>query len=265
MKVLFVILLILLPSCKGTTAEPLPPVNMRPELHIYCENGIVGPILEISRYFEVQYRCDVRIHNGNVGALIGSIIFSGEGDVFIPDSYAGMEKLLEEKPEAVQESIFIGNQQMVFVVPKDNPESFDGKISSLADKRYAVLLSNPVTSSLGIQTAILLGDEDGYRNTMTNVLTFSADSRGLIRSVARGEANVAIDWLSSYLYNSNRFYVDTLQINEAEVNPEVHAGVLRVTEQPGLAYTFLAVLSSPFATEVFERYGIVKPRDIRPF
>ncbi len=257
---LIIILLIVLPGCKHVGKSDSNARDFEiPELLVYCENGLVLPILEISNHFEGQYKCKVRIHNDCSKNLIGLINYSQKGDLFIPDSYEGIAKLSKANPQIISDSLFIGVNQLVYIVRKNNPESFDGSLLSLKDRSHAVLLANPETSSLGYETKKLLTNHMIYDPVMKNVLALSVDSRGIIRSVVNGEVSVAIDWLSSY-YNSNSNSIDTISIKSKYEYPRVYASVLRSSSNPGLAHSFLATISSGYGVGVFAKHGIQKRR-----
>lgn len=262
MRALFLSFLIVLffQNCKQGSVNNQQAAVVIPELLIYCENGMVSPILEISSYFEAQYKCKIRIHNDCSKNLIGLINYSQKGDLFIPDSYQAISKLSKANPQIISDSLYIGINQLVFIVKKGNPEAFDGLLLSLSKRDHAVLLANPETSSLGFETRKLLQDSRIYNPIMSNVMALSVDSRGIIRSVINGEASVAIDWLSSYYYNSNKSSVDTISIKTAYEFPRVFASVLKSTEHPGLAHSFLATLSSGYGVGVFAKHGIHKRR-----
>ena len=255
------ILLTLLTACvnsNNTTKEPTP--LYIPELIIYCENGVVAPIYEISQYFETRYRCKVTIQNGNVRNLTSMIGLANNGDLFIPDTNYGFSLLREKHPGIINDSLYIGTNQLVYVTPKSNPERFDGRLESVSQKKYAVIIANPETSSLGHKTKEILKSKDLYAKVIKNIMTLSVDSRGLIRSISSGEATLAIDWVSSYYYNNNRERVDTIHFDPPVPESDIYASVLSNSKNPGLAQTFLAVLSSPQAVDIFKAHGIEKKR-----
>jgi molybdate transport system substrate-binding protein len=255
------ILLTLLTSCvhnNDATKDPAP--LYIPELIIYCENGVVAPIYEISQYFETRYRCKVTIQNGNVKNLTGMIDLDNNGDLFIPDTNYGFSVLREKQPEIITDSLYIGTNQLVYIIPKGNPESFDGQMASLSQKKFALIIANPETSSLGNKTKEILKSRNLYAKVINNIMTLSVDSRGLIRSVNSGEATLSIDWMSSYYYNNNQERVDMIHFAPPVPKSDIYASVLSTSQNPGLAQTFLAVLSTPHAVEIFKAHGIEKKR-----
>ncbi|MCA1744584.1 MAG: substrate-binding domain-containing protein, partial [Bacteroidales bacterium] len=255
------ILLTLLAACvKSNNAAKDPAPLHVPELIIYCENGIVAPIYEISQYFEIRYRCKVSIQNGNVRNLTSMISLANNGDLFIPDTNYGFSLLRERLPEIINDSLYIGTNQLIYIIPRGNPEKFDGQLESMGQKKYAVIIANPETSSLGHKTKEILKNKAIYSQVINNIMTLSVDNRGLIRSINGGEATLAIDWISSYYYNSNREKVDSMHFAPPIPESDIFASVLSTSKNPGLAQTFLAVLSSPQAVEIFKAYGIKKKR-----
>jgi molybdate transport system substrate-binding protein len=256
-----ILLSALLAACVNSQSETEgKTASYRPELIIYCENGVVAPIFEISQYFEERYNCTVTIQNGNVRNLASMINLSQKGDIFIPDTNYGFSLVRNEQPDIIRDSLYIGSNQLVYIVPKGNPERFDGLIESVSKRQFAVIIANPETSSLGLKTKELLKNRAIYAKVINNIMTLSVDSRGLIRSIENRKATLAIDWLSSYYYNSNRERVDTIHFLPPVPESDIYASVLRTSEKPGLAQTFLAVLSSPVAVEIFKAHGIEKRR-----
>ena len=228
-----------------------------PELLVYCENGLVSPISEISTSFEELYNCKVRIHNDCARNIINIINYSKKGDVFIPDCRTAISWIKQIDSLVVVDSLYIGMNQMVMIVKKDNPLLFSGKLESMAEPKYAVMLANPETSSLGYETMKLLIDNNIYNETMSNTMTLTVDSKGLKRSIINNEASVAIDWVTSYMGNEDNG-VDTFSIDKQNEQLMVYASVLRNSEYLGLAYSFMAVLTSPQSLDIFAKYGIRK-------
>ncbi len=185
---------------------------------------------------------------------------SNNGDLFIPDTNHGLSLLRETQPEIITDSLYLGTNQVVFIVPKGNPERFDGQLESMIQKKFAIIIANPETSSLGNKTKEILKSRDLYAKVINNIMTLSVDNRGIIRSVNGGEATLAIDWISSYYYNSNRERVDTIHFAPPVPESDIYASVLNTSKNPGLAQTFLAVLSSPHAVGIFKAHGIEKKR-----
>jgi len=257
---IFIIIMLNIACGNNNKTDKNPPQTFIPELIIYCENGVVTPIYEISLLFEKKYRCKVTIHNGTVRNLISMIDMSGSADLFIPDFNYGFSLLKQKQPKLINDSLYLGTNKLVFVVPKGNPEGFDGNIESLRQNKYAIIIANPETSLLGYKTKQALEQKNIYTQVVNNITTLSADSRGLIQSISDGNATIGIDWVSSYFYNSNEKKVDTIYFTNQITEADIYASVLSTSKNPGLAQTFLAVLSSPLAVKILKDYGIEKKK-----
>lgn len=246
-------------GAKKAAPNPVPEI---PELVVYCENGMAAPIYELARQFEMRYACKVHIHNDNARNLLHTISNSSDGDLFIPDSEYGLDLLRQATPELLGTSLYLGSNRLIAMVPKNNPEAFQGKLSELADPRFALILANPESSSLGFHTRELLMQAGIYPEVIQNTMTLAADNRGLVRSIQRGEATLTIDWLSSYYYNSNQNYVDTVSLQGLYPEAHVYAALLAKPAHPGLAHTFLALLSSAETTELLSHHGLIRKRQV---
>lgn len=229
------------------------------ELVVYCENGILAPVLEITKQFQADHDIEIRIQNDCSQNLISLLQFTRDADVFIPDTKHALEKLRRVQPDIFSDSIFLGFNPMVFLVAKGNPLKFNGNLNKLNDRRLSIILANPETSSLGYETQKLLSKNSLFDKIMRdNIVALSVDSRGLLKNVALGQAALSIDWLSSFKQNSNHLLVDTISLSVSNSLPEIYAASLTASENPLMAQAFLETLNSNFGAEIFRKYGIRK-------
>ncbi len=256
---LFLLLLFFLQGCIFKPARTEDKMAVPAQLVIYCENGVLAPVLEITEKFRHDNDIDIHIQNDCSQSLINLLQFSRDADIFIPDSRQAIDRLRYMQPGIFSDSVFLGYNPLVFIVPKGNPMKFDGKFKSLTDRRFSVILSNPQTSSLGYETQQILMNQSVFDALMRgNVVALSVDSRGLLKSVATGQASVTIDWLSSYKQNSNYLLVDTLLLPSSAALPEIYANSLSSSSNPLMAQAFLETLKSENSSEIFLKYGIRK-------
>lgn len=229
-----------------------------PELVLYCENGVSAPLDSICKQFERMYKCRITIQNGNIRNLVSIIADTQTGDLFIPDIRSGFDILREIQPNIIGDSLYIGTNTLVFIVPKGNPEGFNGDIISMQDEEYAVIIANPETSSLGSVTRQILSTAGVYSEVLNNSIALSVDNRGIIRRIHNGEASLGLDWISSFYYNGNIGKVDTVHLSIPDTRYDVYASVLKTSRYPGLAHTFLSMLNSPVGADIFRSHGIYR-------
>src|SRR5690606_41878933 len=68
---------------------------------------------------------------------------------------------------------------------RSNPERFNGDIISMQDEKYAVIIANPETSSLGSVTRQILSTAGVYSEVLNNSIALSVDNRGIDRKSTR--------------------------------------------------------------------------------
>ncbi|PWE00419.1 substrate-binding domain-containing protein [Marinilabilia rubra] len=247
------LLFLWLEACNGPTTSGEPET---PDLVIYCENGMLGPIKEITNIFEKQSGLNIDIQNDCARNLTSLIHYRKEADVFIPDSRQAIDNILLANPKMIADSAFLGFQTLVFMVPKNNPSLFDGQLATLPSPDQAIILANPESSTLGLVTGRLLQSHGLYYQVMNSVVLLTTDSRGLIRNLVAGQGSVAIGWRSDYLSNHARMKIDTLSIPSNDKYFEAMAVILRDAPHSQNAKLFLNILKSRTSKKLLKKYGI---------
>ncbi|WP_148660843.1 substrate-binding domain-containing protein [Marinilabilia salmonicolor] len=230
-----------------------------PDMIIYCENGILAPVLEIVQEYEDSTGLNISIQNDCARNLINLIHYRREADIFIPDSREALNKILAASPEMISDSVYLGNQTLVFIIPRKNPLKLSGALESLTTPENGIILANPESSTLGFSSGILLRKHLLYDQVMNSVLFLTVDSRSLVRNIASNHASLAIAWESDYLTNSIRTQVDTLSIQSPHKSFPAVAVLLNTGSHKKNALQFLSILNQENARKIFEKYGIRQP------
>jgi len=237
--------------------------QIKEELIIYCENAVTPPIYELKKKFEREYHCKITIQNDCAQNLIGLINYSNRGDIFIPSSVHSFNELRKKTTEHIIDSVFLGYNNLVFMVRKGNPKSFTGDVSMLTSDEYAVIIANPQTSSLGFETREVLKKWKIYENVLNHVIALSADSKGLIKSLKDNKADVVINFASTIYINGSREFIDIVPFDKDHLSEiEVYAGVLSTSTNPDLARTFMEYVNNPEGLSVLNRYGFSKRKSL---
>ncbi len=242
-------------GCQNNSAEK----ERKPDLIVYCENGILAPVKEFTEYFEDSTGLKVSIQNDCARNLTSLIHYRRETDIFIPDTRQAIDNLTLIPPDIICDSVYLGNQMLVFIVEKNNPSKLTGTIESLTNYENGIILANPESSTLGHITGVYLRQHQIYDTVMNSVLFLTTDSRGLIRNIATSHASLAIAWKSDYLTNNIRKQVDTLSIHSGYTEYPAVAAQLTFGKNQANAKKYLKWLKQPQAVEIFEKYGIQKP------
>jgi len=233
------------------------------ELLIYCENSMVAPLLELKEAFEKNHDCVVRIQNDCSQNLIGLLNYSRRGDLFIPGSGSAFTSLTSKTDFHLTDTVFLGYNQLVFMVKKGNPLNFDGHLNTLLKSGYPIIIANPATSSLGHETKKVLTKNHVYDKILKNVVALTSDSKGLVKSLQNDQADVVINWENSYFINGNKDHIDIIRPLSAfnEAIP-VYAASLSCSEEPTLAREFLNLATSESGENALRKYGFSKRKPI---
>lgn len=254
---LFSLLIFFFTGACNTAKEP--DQKEDPDIIIYCENGILAPVLEIVKEYEDSTGVSINIQNDCARNLINLIHYRREADIFIPDSREALDKILATSPEVISDSVYVGNQTLVFIIPRKNPLKLSGELESLTTPENGIILANPESSTLGFSSGILLRKHQLYDQVMNSVLFLTVDSRSLVRNIASNHASLAIAWESDYLTNSIRTQVDTLSIQSPHKSFPAVAALLNTGSNKENARQFLSILNQENARKIFEKYGIRQP------
>ena len=258
MKYKLIIIALFLAACnevrnKGGDVSEDDSIN---EITIYCENAMVPPLMEIKERFESGNKCVVKLHNDCSQNLSSLIQYTNKGDIFLPASNAGFKNLKKHQDSYIIDSVFIGYNSLVVMAVKGNPTGYDGDLKNLTNKKHAVIIANPETSSLGYDTKKILVEKSIYSDVILNVVALSTDSRGLVKSLKNEEAQLVINWRSDVYNNGNIEHVEIFPIPDYQQVPsEIYAGVLSTSKHPDLAREFLDYATGEEGISIFRKYG----------
>jgi len=259
----FVFILVLFACVNNNTNKNTIKNQKKEELIIYCENAVAPPINELIKKFEKEFGCKITIRNDCVQNLIGLINYSHRGDIFIPSSIHSFEVLRKGTTEELTDSVFLGYNSLVFMVKKGNPQNFNGDVSSLTSDKFAVIIANPETSSLGYETQKILIKWNIYEDVLNHVVALSADSKGLIKSLKNNRADIVINFASTIFINGSRNFIDIIPFDEEHrCELEVYAGILSTSENVELARSFMQYMNNPEGISVFNKYGFSKRKSL---
>ncbi len=263
-NIIFIFIVLLIFSCKNQqkSNNEIVEVNKK-EILIYCENVMVPALMELKDDFEAEKECVVKLHNDCSQNLASLIQYSLNGDIYLPASKEGFKKLQGTSKSFITDSVFIGFNPLVVMSLKGNPSNYNGDMNSLVDEKYALIIANPETSSLGFETRKLLRKKKLYEDLILNVVALSTDSRGLVKSLVNDEAQLIINWQSDLYHNGNLNEVDVFPISDDDSpSAEIYAGILSTSNNSDLARDFINYATGEKGISVFRKYGINRRKSL---
>ncbi|MEA1923367.1 MAG: substrate-binding domain-containing protein [Pseudomonadota bacterium] len=241
-----------LPLFSGCSEEPKPQIK---ELLVYCGITMVQPMVEIAKIIEIQEKCHFEILKGGSGHLYEVITSNRIGDIFMPGSASYMEKAQREK--IVKDTVVVGYNQAVLMVQKDNPLKITPELCNLTDPRYAVVIANPKSCSIGRLSKQLLETLNLYQSTLDNAVYMTTDSKDLIKAIKERKADLALNWQAPASWPENREAVTILPLDKKlATRRALILGRLKFSKHPEIVKKFMQLAVSPEGQAIFKRYGL---------
>jgi len=233
------------------------------EILVYCENSMLGIVLNLKDQFEKEYDCKVSIQNDCAQNLMDLISYTGKGDLYIPSSTASFKDFHQKTNQTLIDSVFIGYNTLVFMVKKGNPKKFDGRFSSLLQDKYSMIIADPETSSVGYETKQLLLQNRVYKRVLPKIVSLTSDSKGLTKGLKNNQADVVIDWHSNLFVNGNHKYIEIIK-PEIQNNQHIpiYAASLSCSSEPTLTKEFLNFTNSQLNESRISKYGFTRRNTI---
>jgi len=226
------------------------------EMLIYCGITMVKPIKELASRFEKSHNCDITINQGGSEDLYQSLKFSKIGELYLPGSSSYRKKHMADG--FLTDYIYVGYNQAALIVQKGNPKNIPADITLLADRKYATVIANPESCSIGKQSKKILSQKGLFNSVMDNAILIAADSRAMNKSIIDKSADLILNWGATAHFENNKEYMEKLSLDPA-VAPKkgLFINLLSFARYPQLAREFMQYAASREGQEVFHNYGFL--------
>lgn len=226
------------------------------ELLIYCGITMIGPMLEISKYFEKENNTKINFFYDGSGVLEKLILNNKRGDLFIPGSDIFLENL--------KKAGFIKNEKVVayniaaIIVRKGNPKKINPVLESLANPYYKVILGDEEESSIGRETKSILLKAGLYDSVVKNVTKYAIDSKDITNSIISGATDIGINWKATAYFKENTDHIEAYEIDSKYTtkNP-ITLTMLSFSKHQDIAKEFIQFASSEKGKEIFKKWGFI--------
>ena len=250
--ILLLSLAVLLTSCSDSKQE----IDNTPHLLIYCGITMVKPLKELALQFEQDNNCTITITQGGSEDLYQSLHFSKVGDLYLPGSSSYREKHLGDG--FLKEYVYVGYNQAALIVQKGNPKNIPADIHLLANKKYATVIGNPESCSIGRQSRKILTQAGIYDDVLNNAVLIAADSRTMNKTIINKSADLILNWGATAYFEKNRAHMTRLALDESVApKKQLLLNLLSFSTHPELARTFMRFAVSREGQEIFHKYGFL--------
>jgi len=249
LRLLAAMLLLMIVSCNTQTDKN------KKNLLIYCGITMIKPMAEIEKVIEKQEGCEIEITKGGSGNLLKALEQSGVGDLYLPgaDSYIKTAYI----KGLITDTVSVGYNKLAMLVQKGNPLKIPADLKSLENSDYYVVIGNPNSGSVGKMTKKILQAEGMFEEVEQNAIRFTTDSKDLSLALVNKEADLVVNWYATSTWESNRDYMDVLDIPELDKSRnQLILASLKSSKNPELSKKFMDYAKSPEGQAIFKKYGL---------
>jgi molybdate transport system substrate-binding protein len=225
------------------------------ELLIYCGITMIKPMSDIARIIEAEENCKIIITKGGSGNLLKSIKVNKMGDLYLPGSDSYIKTCLEEG--LVSDTVFVGYNKAAMMVQKGNPRGITADLDNLTEKEYYVVIGNPSSGSIGLETKKILERKGIFEQVQNNARELTTDSKDLALVLKDKRADIVINWYAVSTWPENESFIDVLGIDEKyATKKKLVIGLLNTSKYPDIARKFMNYAASEKGKELFRKYGL---------
>lgn len=225
------------------------------ELLIYCGVTMLRPMTEIAGIIEEQENCKIVIESGGSGDLMNTLKTDKVGDLYLPGSDSYINSLKDEG--IVTEDVFVGYNKATILVQEGNPLNITNDLNNFVNEDYIVVIGNPESGSIGKETKKILEKAGIFNDVVENASKLTNDSTELMRVIKDKEADIAINWFATSVWEENKDYVEAIEISEDyAAKKKLVIGLLDYSQEKELAKTFMDYASSEEGQNIFNKYGL---------
>ncbi|MCD4784741.1 MAG: molybdate ABC transporter substrate-binding protein [Candidatus Eremiobacteraeota bacterium] len=221
-------------------------------ISVHCGAGLSPPMEKIGKLFEKKYNCKVEYSFKGSGCLLGDIIFSRRGDLYIPGEMFFMKQAV--KRGFIKKYKKVGFWQTVIITPRNNSKKIK-TLFDLAKPGMKVGLGDEKGVAVGKASCYVLKKAGIYDKVKKNQVMACLTVNELGVGVELGHLDAAIVWTStaSLLGKKCRIFLIPEKYSKTT---EVPMGILTFAKNPRLAEKFLEfVVTSKEAKRVFRQNG----------
>lgn len=237
-------------------AAPVFAQGAKTETLLYCGITMVRPMTEIAQHFEKRENVKIVIAQGGSEDLFQSAKKSGVGDWYLPGEPSYYEQHLKEG--LFGDHKLVGYNQMALIVQKGNPKGVKPDPREMLRKDLVAILGNAESGSVGKEAKDILDGLGIYPKTVKQAAFLAPDSRSLMNSMRKGEADLTMSWRATGFFADNAAKLDVIDLDSKLAKPQALLLVqLKSAKNPDLAKRFVAYAASEEGQAIFRKHGFL--------
>ena len=241
----------------GCDSHKSPPPREKKEMLIFCGITMIKPMLDIARIIEDREDIKIVITKGGSGNLLKSIVYTKSGDLYLPGSDKYYQIIERDHPGTILETVFVGKNKAAIMVQQGNPRAISNDLLNFTSKKYAVVIGNANSGSIGKETRSILDKRGIYDLVLQNAMQLTTDSKDLVKVLVNKEADLVINWYAASTWDENKGAMEVLEIDPEFARPQnLILGLLKYSKNKEIARKFMQYASSDKGKSIFKQHGL---------
>lgn len=243
-------------------AMPVLAQSAKNEFLLYCGITMVRPMTEIAQAFEKQENVKINIAQGGSEDLFQSAKKSGAGDWYLPGEPSYYQKHLKEG--LFGEFVTVGYNQMALMVQKGNPKGVKPDLKEMLRKDLVAIIGNAESGSVGQEAKSILDAMDIYPKVIKQAAFLAPDSRSLVNSMKKGEADITMNWRAVGFFPDNASKIDVIDLDPKLAKPQALLLIqLKSSRNVALAKRFMSFVAGNEGQAIFRKHGFLDNRAVK--
>lgn len=237
-------------------ATPVLAQGSKPEALLYCGITMVRPMTEIAQGFEKRENVKIVIAQGGSEDLFQSAKKSGVGDWYLPGEPSYYQQHLKEGLFGEHQTV--GYNQMALMVQKGNPKGVKPDPRELLRKDLVAIVGNAESGSVGKEAKDILDNLGIYPKVIKQAAFLAPDSRSLMNSMRKGEADITMSWRATGFFAENAAKLEVIDLDPKLAMPQALLLIqLKSAKNPELAKRFVAYAAGEEGQAIFRKHGFL--------
>jgi molybdate transport system substrate-binding protein len=214
-------------------------------------------MLDIAKIIEAREDIKIIITKGGSGNLLKSILYTKSGDLYLPGSDTYYRMIQQDHPGTILETVSVGANKAAIMVQRGNPREISNDLLNFTSKKYAVVVGNANSGSIGEETRTIFEKRGIYDRVIQNAMQLTTDSKDLVKVLVNREADLVINWYAASTWDENRESMEVLAIDPEFAKPQkLMLGLLKYSKNKEIAREFMAYASSDKGKSIFKHHGL---------
>jgi molybdate transport system substrate-binding protein len=225
------------------------------ELRIFSGAGLMKPMEELRKNFEIRHDVTINVHYGSSGEIFGMLGVGQTCDVFIPGAAKYTQDAVENgwiDPSTIKDIV---KHVPIIMVPAGNPAAIKG-LDDLARPGVKVALCDPKAAAVGKVSKKMLKKAKLMDKVKPNVVVFAPTANQLLVYIALGQAEAAINWLDVTTWAEGKGKIEVVRIDEKRNMIKTIPTAVHVSaKDKPLAIQLNDYIASPEGLAIWEKWG----------